>query len=82
MNTESKIFLGEFLADKKNFHLLYHLLMWAKGRSDEGSATHPSWGVSAEYLRYIGEILPIDVQMVLASLAIIAVTEENYLKLQ
>jgi hypothetical protein len=81
MNTESKIFLGEFLADKKNFYLLCYLLMWAKGRGDEGLVMHPAWGASPEFLRYIGEIIPIDVQMVIASLAIIAVTEKKHLKL-
>jgi hypothetical protein len=82
MNTESKIILGEFLADQNKFYLLYHLLMWAKGRSDEGSATHPAWGASPEFLRYIGEIIPTDEQMALVLLAIIAVTEKNNLKLQ
>jgi hypothetical protein len=55
--------------------------MWAKGRGDEGLVMHPAWGASPEFLRYIGEIIPIDVQMVLASLAIIAVTEKKHLKL-
>ncbi len=47
MNTESKIILGKFSADQKNLHLLCYLLMWAKGRGDEGLVIHPAWGVSA-----------------------------------